>query len=33
MIKITFPDLSVKEFENAVTKITEAVILPKPMDK
>lgn len=26
-------DLAVKEFENAVTKITEAVILPKPMDK
>lgn len=26
-------DLAVKEFENAVTKITEAVILPMPMDK
>ena len=26
-------DHAVKEFENAVTKITEAVILPQPMDK
>ncbi|MFR7591092.1 MAG: plasmid mobilization relaxosome protein MobC [Longibaculum sp.] len=26
-------DFAVKEFENAVTKITEAVILPTPMNK
>lgn len=26
-------DLTVKEFENVIANITEAVILPKPMDK